>query len=362
MISIETLQAKYGNQARIGHIERDFGKDVSEMVKQTCKRGDVRGWYVLADSPRMEMAACNVVSIDSQARITPVEQSMTSNYVPNKNKDYVPYGCYNVIRKVVSSNVFICAYVTGLSGMGKTLGIEQACAAEGRELIHINITAETSEEDLIGTYSLKDGNLIWVDGPVTMAMRRGAVLLCDEIDTADPSRIMAIQSVANGDPLYIKKTNERIVPAPGFCIIATGNTKGTGHGTDRFIGTGPLNEAFLERFAIMFEQTWPTSTVEEKILRRHLQNDEVISRLLTFAQTTRKAYEDGGVDQCITTRRLVQIAKNLQIFGKELDAVKYAVSRFDDETRDSFMLTYKSLIKGAPVDTGTDDNSPDTPL
>ena len=136
MISIETLQAKYGNQARIGHIERDFGKDVSEMVKHTCKRGGVRGWYILSDSPRMDLASSNVVSIDPQTRFTPVEQSMTSNYVPNKNKNYVPYGCYNVIRKIVSSNVFICAYVTGLSGMGKTLGIEQACAAEDRELIH----------------------------------------------------------------------------------------------------------------------------------------------------------------------------------------------------------------------------------
>ena len=345
---LNLIKEKFGDKFRIGAL-KDWKPELEDFVRDNLvklKMGTYATAFHAIASLENDAVIENVVAFDATVKEPEIVVDKTkAMYVPRKNANYIKHGCFEIVKRVVETGEFCPIYVVGDSGNGKTLSIEQACAQARRELIHVNITCETSEEDLIGTFTLKDGNLEWVDGPVVLAMRRGAVVLCDELDAADVGRIMCLQNILNGGSIYIKKTNEIVVPKHGFTVVATGNTKGTGEGSDRFVGTQVLNEAFLERFNVMFEQDYPTENVERKILARHLTQPEVIERLVKFANTTRKAYKDRASDHCITTRRLVQIAKNYKIFGKELDAVKYAVSRFDDETRDSFMLLYKQFIK-----------------
>lgn len=263
--------------------------------------------------------------------------------VPDVDPQYVPFGCYSIVQKVITSKIFAPVYITGDSGNGKTMGVEQACAKTKRELIIINITNETSEEDLIGGYFLSSGSMVWRDGPVISAMRRGAVLCLDEIDQARPA-ILAIQTIAQGKPYYIKKTNELVKPAPGFCLIATANTKGDGDGADRFSGAQILNEAFLERFNIVVEQAYPSEAIEKRILSYHSDDAEMIARLTKFANISRRAANDGVLSRCVTTRRLVQICQNISIFGSERKGIELALSRFDSETRDAMIELYEKLL------------------
>ena len=158
--------------------------------------------------------------------------------------------------------------------------------------MRVNITVETDEDDLIGGFRLVNGDTVFHYGPVVEALKRGTILLLDEVDLAS-NKIMCLQSLLEGKGVYLKKTNEYIKPAPGFNVIATANTKGKGDESGMFIGTNILNEAFLERFAVTFEQDYPTPAVETKILARVLASlgksdyvqTEVVSQLVTWAET-----------------------------------------------------------------------------
>lgn len=269
--------------------------------------------------------------------------------VPKKDPNYVPFGAFTQLKKVIQSGLFFPVFITGLSGNGKTVSVEQVCALLKREMIRVNITIETDQDDLIGGFRLDAGSTVWHNGPVVEAMERGAILLLDEIDLAS-NKIMALQSVLEGKPLFLKKISKLVYPKPGFNIIATANTKGKGSEDGRFIGTNVLNEAFLERFSITLDQQYPSDKVETKILTRLAKSinvsdnvEDFIKRLVTWAGDTRKTFENGGIDELITTRRLVRILEAYKIFGNKSIAIEYAVSRFDDTTKSAFISQYDKI-------------------
>jgi MoxR-like ATPase len=185
---------------------------------------------------------------------------------------------------------------------------------------------------------------VWHNGPVIEALRRGAILLLDEIDLAS-NKILCLQSVLEGKGVYLKKTGEYVVPTAGFNVFATANTKGKGSDDGRFIGTNVLNEAFLERFPITFEQEYPSEKTEVKIISKALdgKDDDFAEKLVKWAQVIRKTFYDGGVDEVISTRRLVHIAKAFNIFGKRDKAIEVCVNRFDAETKQSFLELYSKV-------------------
>ena len=268
-----------------------------------------------------------------------------ANYIPEKDDSYVPFGNFNSVRKVISSRKFYPIFITGLSGNGKTMSVEQACAAAKRELIRVNITIETDEDDLIGGFRLVNGDTVWHNGPVVEALERGAVLLLDEIDLAS-NKILCLQSVLEGKGVFLKKIGKYVRPSSGFNVIATANTKGKGSEDGRFVGTNILNEAFLERFPVTFEQEYPTSTIETKILLNAGCEKEFTDNLIKWAGIIRKTFFDGGVDEVITTRRLVHIVQAYDIFGNRLDAITKCVNRFDDDTKQSFLDLYTKVDAG----------------
>ena len=268
-----------------------------------------------------------------------------ANYIPEKDDSYVPFGNFNSVRKVISSRKFYPTFITGLSGNGKTMSVEQACAAAKRELIRVNITIETDEDDLIGGFRLVNGDTVWHNGPVLEALERGAVLLLDEIDLAS-NKILCLQSVLEGKGVFLKKIGRYVNPSKGFNVIATANTKGKGSDDGRFVGTNILNEAFLERFPITFEQEYPSATIETKILLNAGCDKEFADNLVKWAGIIRKTFFDGGVDEVITTRRLVHIVQAFDIFGNRLDAITKCVNRFDDDTKQSFLDLYTKVDAG----------------
>lgn len=276
-----------------------------------------------------------------------------SDLVPMLDGTYVPFGCYNEVLTIVKSNIFLPIYIVGESGNGKTMGVEQACAAVNRELVCFNLTNETTEEDLIGSFILDNGNMIWKDGPVLVAMRRGAVLLLDEIDQAT-TNVMCLQNVLQNKPYYVKKTNEMIKPEPGFTIVATANTKGDGDGSDRFVGANVMNEAFLERFNVVIEQDYPPPITEVKILKQHCTDDKFILSLVRWAKLARDNYKIGSIERCITTRRLVQIARNYSVFNNKNKAITYALNRFDDAVKEALFEYYTSITALTKYDDNLD--------
>ena len=271
--------------------------------------------------------------------------SSAVNYIPEKDDSYVQFGNFTSVRKVIQSRKFYPIFITGLSGNGKTMSVEQACAATKRELIRVNITIETDEDDLIGGFRLVDGDTVWHNGPVIEALERGAVLLLDEIDLAS-NKILCLQSILEGKGVFLKKIGKYVTPKEGFNVIATANTKGKGSDDGRFVGTNILNEAFLERFPITFEQDYPTASVEEKILRNMGCDTLFAENLVKWAGVIRKTFFDGGVDEVITTRRLVHIVQAYDIFGDRLDAITKCVNRFDDDTKQSFLDLYTKVDAG----------------
>lgn len=346
MDNFAALVEKFGEGKDVKAFQiAEFNPELLGWARSTLVKGSKKGWY------KIELRNETSENVEMEETVMAMARGVTalepkSALVPARNPNYVPWGCYKPIMSVIQKGVFCPVYVIGDSGNGKSEGVEQACARSGRELIKINITNETCEEDLIGTFTLNDGSMSWVDGPVTRAMRRGAVLLLDEVDQFTSRGSLAIQEILNGKSHYIKKTNEVVHPAPGFTIIATANTKGLGDRSDRFAGAMVMNEAFLERFSVTIEQDYPTVATETKIMKKLIKdNDQLVDRLIRFANTTRKAFKDGAVSAAITTRRLVQIAKNFEVFGNETLAVKYAVARFDDETRDAFVELYTKHLK-----------------
>ena len=277
-----------------------------------------------------------------------IEFPMNSeSYVPAKVNGYVKFGHYADVKTIKKSGNFYPIFITGLSGNGKTMMIEQIHAELKKELFRVNITIETDEDDLIGHYALVDGRTVWQDGPVTMAMERGATLLLDEVDLAS-NKIMCLQPVLEGNPLLIKKEGRIVRPKAGFTVMATANTKGKGSEDGRFIGTNILNEAFLERFPITMEQEYPSMSVEKKIVIKLMESlgcvdEEYAGKLVDWADLIRKTFYDGGVDEIIATRRLVHIIHAFSIFKDRMKAIAMCVARFDDQTKETFMDLYSKL-------------------
>ena len=290
--------------------------------------------------------------IESQAAY--IVSSLTDNVVPNRDKDFVSFGNYSDVKNVITSKKFYPIFITGLSGNGKTLAVTQACAVAKREMIRVNITIETDEDDLLGGYRLKDGQTVWQNGPVIEAMERGAVLLLDEIDLAS-NKIMCLQPILEGSGIYVKKINKFVKPKLGFNVVATANTKGQGSDDGKFIGTNVLNEAFLERFPITFEQQYPAAKTEQKIVATKLKSagksdDKFATNLVTWADVIRKTFKDGGVDEIISTRRLVHIAEAYAIFKSKMKAIEVCTNRFDDSTKTSFVDLYTKVDSGASAE------------
>jgi len=269
------------------------------------------------------------------------------NLIPDKDPNFVSFGNFSDVKKIISSGIFYPVFITGMSGNGKTFGVEQACAQLKRELIRVNITIETDEDDLIGGFRLINGETVWHNGPVIEALERGAVLLLDEIDLAS-NKILCLQSILEGKGVFLKKTGRYVKPAAGFTIVATANTKGKGSDDGRFIGTNVLNEAFLERFALTFEQDYPSPKTEQKILQKlsaklGCLDEEFCEKLAAWADIIRKTFKEGGVDEVISTRRLSHIIRAYSIFGKRMKAIQVCVNRFDDETKSSFLELYDKI-------------------
>ena len=288
-----------------------------------------------------------------------IVSSLTGDIVPKKDSVFVSFGNYPDVKSIVKSRMFYPVFITGLSGNGKTMGVTQACAENRRELIRVNITIETDEDDLLGGYRLREGQTVWQNGPVIEAMERGAILLLDEIDLAS-NKIMCLQPILEGSGIFVKKINKFVKPAEGFNVIATANTKGQGSEDGKFIGTNVLNEAFLERFPITFEQKYPSVKIEEKILIKTLEKNgkkdqSFCKKLVTWADVIRKTFFDGGVDEIISTRRLVHIVQAYAIFKDKLKAIEVCTNRFDEDTKNSFVELYSKVDGGATAESIAED-------
>ena len=292
-------------------------------------------------------------SFEAPAALPATQQSL----IPTKDDTFVQFGSFQDVKKIIQSRLFYPTFITGLSGNGKTFSVEQACASLKRELIRVNITIETDEDDLIGGFRLLNGQTVWHNGPIIEALERGSILLLDEIDLAS-NKILCLQSILEGKGVFLKKIGRYVKPAPGFNVIATANTKGKGSEDGRFIGTNVLNEAFLERFPVTFEQAYPSVKTEFKILQGlaatlNIKDDEFCQRLVDWGDIIRKTFYDGGVEEIISTRRLVHIIRAYAIFGKKDKAIQVCVNRFDEETKQSFMELYDKV--DADVNFGDDE-------
>ena len=320
------------------------GNDISSQVKEEIQ----------SELPKTETAPVNE-TVNQAAFIV---SSLTGDIIPTKDPVFVPWGYFKDIKSIVSSKQFYPIFITGLSGNGKTMNVSQACAQAKRECIRVNITIETDEDDLLGGYRLQEGQTVWQNGPVIEAMERGAILLLDEIDLAS-NKIMCLQPILEGNGVFLKKINKFIKPAPGFNVIATANTKGQGSEDGKFIGTNILNEAFLERFPITVEQAYPTNKIESKILLNVMSekgltkkdDEKFATNLITWADIIRKTFYEGGVDEIISTRRLVHIVEAYTIFKNKMKAIEMCTNRFDVDTKTSFMDLYSKVDGGEDVTT-----------
>ena len=318
--------------------------DISPKIKED----------IVSELPKEETAPA-VETVNQAAFII---SSLTGNIIPSKDPVFVPWGYFKDIKSIVSSKQFYPIFITGLSGNGKTMNVSQACAQAKRECIRVNITIETDEDDLLGGYRLQEGQTVWQNGPVIEAMERGAILLLDEIDLAS-NKIMCLQPILEGNGVFLKKINKFVKPAPGFNVIATANTKGQGSEDGKFIGTNILNEAFLERFPITVEQSYPTNKIESKILlnvmsEKGLTKDtdtKFAENLISWADIIRKTFYEGGVDEIISTRRLVHIVEAYTIFKDKMKAIEMCTNRFDNDTKTSFMDLYSKVDGGEDVST-----------
>jgi len=280
--------------------------------------------------------------LEQNYQAPPAMPSVEQNLIPAKDDTFVSFGNFADIKRIIKSNLFYPTFITGLSGNGKTLSVEQACSQTKRELIRVNITIETDEDDLIGGFRLVNGETVWHNGPVIEALQRGAILLLDEIDLAS-NKILCLQSILEGKGVFLKKIGKFVAPSEGFNVFATANTKGKGSEDGRFIGTNVLNEAFLERFPVTFEQSYPVSAVEQKILMALCSDTEFCKRLCDWADIIRKTFYDGGIEEIISTRRLVHIVRAYSIFNDKAKAIQVCVNRFDDETKQAFLELYDKV-------------------
>ena len=278
-------------------------------------------------------------------------EATVMNLIPKKDPTYVTFGHFKDVKSIIESKIFYPIFITGLSGNGKTSMVREVCAKLKRDMVRVNITVETDEDDLLGGFRLVNGETVWQDGPLIVAMKTGALALIDEIDLAS-HKIMCLQPILEGQPIYLKKINQVVYPAEGFNVVATANTKGKGSADGRFMGTNILNEAFLDRFAATFYQEYPSTNAEAKILKKQFASkemveDDFVDKLVKWADVIRKAFKDGAVDEIVTTRRLIDIVKTYSIFNNKMKAITMCLERFDDETRDSFADLYTKVDAGA---------------
>ena len=290
----------------------------------------------------------------SHAPKTTVFSDTVVSLIPKKDPQYVSWGHFKDIKTILERKIFYPIFVTGLSGNGKTSMIHEVCAKLKRDLVRINITIETDEDDLLGGFRLVNGETVWQDGPLVVAMKTGAVALIDEIDLAS-HKIMCLQPIMEGQPIYLKKINQVVYPEPGFNVVATANTKGKGSEDGRFMGTNILNEAFLDRFAATFYQEYPSVAHETKILKKQFAKHEIVENdfvdnLVKWADVIRKSFSEGAVDEIITTRRLIDITTSYAIFGDKMKSVVLCLNRFDDETRESFTDFYTKVDAGVSME------------
>ena len=333
------LVGKFGNQVKteqlleaVDHFNVSYQTVTKYLNEFKVKRG---AWDLTMEEAKKQL---------ERTFETP---EVPANLVPSKDSHFVPFGTFPDLKKVLSSKIFYPIFITGMSGNGKTFGVEQACAQTKRDLIRVNITIETDEDDLIGGFRLVDGSTVWHNGPVIEALERGAVLLLDEIDLAS-NKILCLQSILEGKGVFLKKIGRYVQPKEGFTVVATANTKGKGSEDGRFIGTNVLNEAFLERFPITLEQDYPKAVTEVRMLNNYCKeldccDDKYIANLTTWAEIIRKTFNDGGVDEIISTRRLVHIIRAYAIFSDRVKAIKVCLNRFDDETKQSFLELYDKI-------------------
>ena len=315
-------------------------------------------------------------SVDMAAQIIPIreEKTVQSRFdpntvsefeyaqVPDKDSSYVPFGEFKDIESIIRSQQFFPIFISGLSGNGKTFMVEQACSRAKRPMVRVQMSRETDEDDLIGGFRLVNGDTVWVDGPAVVAAKQGAILLLDEIDLGGPA-LMCLQPLLEGNGIFVKKTGEYVVPAPGFNILATANTKGKGDETGSFAHTGIMNEAMLDRFPVTLEQPYADPKTETKILEGKASNFGVdaaaeanfISDLVQWADNIRKTYMAGGMSEIVTTRRLESILKAFSIFGKHTTAIEMGISRFDEQTKSDMIRLYEK-ISGERTESNTQES------
>jgi MoxR-like ATPase len=342
---LSDLQSLYGSELTAADI-RGFCASRS-MNYQTVTRY-LEPYKTQRGRWNLEITQEVVEEIERNFNAPAVMPAFEQNLIPEKDDTFVKFGNFGDIKKIIQSRLFYPTFITGLSGNGKTFSVEQACAQLGRELIRVNITVETDEDDLIGGFRLVNGETVWHNGPVIEALQRGAILLLDEIDLAS-NKILCLQSILEGKGVFLKKIGQFVKPSAGFNVIATANTKGKGSDDGRFVGTNVLNSAFLDRFAITFEQEYPSSAVEVRILNTYakainLENsEEFIKKLCDWGDVIRKTFYDGGVDEIVSTRRLVTILKAYTIFDSKEKAIRYSISGFDEETKTAFLELYDKI-------------------
>ena len=374
---LEALKSKYPNQLQFTKEQFDAVGEFPYWLKSNrynFKNGSVfnlspilavdnNGTTVAVPQPAPVNVAPQPVVSTNQMPVAAATESVNLiddkvKIIPEKMSNYVPFGHFKDVKNIIKSKIFFPVFITGLSGNGKTLMVEQTCAALKRELFRVNITIETDEDDLMGGHTLQNGNIIFREGPVIKAMRKGAVLLLDEVDLGS-NKLMCLQSVLEGKGYLIKKTGEWVTPTPGFTIVATANTKGQGSEDGKFIGTQIMNEAMLERFAITMQQEYPPVTTERNILKKEMAlsgdvDEDFAKKLVDWADIIRKTYYEGDIDDVITTRRLVHIVNAYRMFGDKLKSITMCISRFDEDTRNAVLDLYTKVDEGVHLETDSE--------
>ncbi len=341
---IESIKELYGPEITSGDLK---GFCASRSLNYQTVSNKLSQYKTSRGKWNLEVTQERVEEIERSFQNVAVLPEHHQNLIPEKDDTFVKFGNFNDVKKIIQSRLFYPTFITGLSGNGKTFSVEQACSQLKREMIRVNITIETDEDDLIGGFRLVNGETAWHNGPVIEALERGAILLLDEIDLAS-NKILCLQSVLEGKGVFLKKIGKFVKPAPGFNVIATANTKGKGSEDGRFIGTNVLNEAFLERFPVTFEQSYPAPATEQKILEGialdlGVEDRDFCKRLVDWGDIIRKTFYDGGIEEIISTRRLVHIIRAYSIFQDKAKAIQVCVNRFDDETKQAFLELYDKV-------------------
>ena len=368
-----TFELKMTEKQVFDGLKETFGTEFTAPdVRAFCAMNDIgystvtkkiKQYNVGKGKWNLEVTTRAVENIEKSFSAPSVVPSSEQNLVPDQDNTFVKFGPFADVKKIIQSKQFYPIFLTGLSGNGKTFSVEQACATLKRELVRVNITIETDEDDLIGGFRLVNGETVWHNGPVIEALERGAILLLDEIDLAS-NKILCLQSILEGNGVFLKKIGRVVKPAKGFNVIATANTKGKGSDDGRFIGTNVLNEAFLERFPVTFEQDYPSPNIEKKILGGVAANlgvtdTDFLARLVDWGDIIRKTFYDGGIEEIISTRRLVHIVRAFSIFKDKAKAIKVCVNRFDDETKQSFLELYDKVDADFELNPSEEDSSKD---